>query len=311
MEKDITGKTIDEAVEKACRELNAERGTFSYEIVDYPKQGFLGIGGRPAVIRISYRTQEEIEAEKKAEEAERAARKEWDAQNPRSDRGPRAPRGDRGPKKDRGPRMNRAPRPEPEEPVEEPIPEPEAEKEFVFCENTKIEKFLVGMFETMGVAEYEIHVTDEDQKEITVENQSEQLSFLGRRQGEAVDGLQTLVSLYINKEKEDFHKVMLDVNGIKKKTAHRLEALAVRVAKQVLKTRRKVTLNPMSAYQRRVIHSRLQGFRNIQTYSVGTEPNRRVVVAYVFPGEKKAEERKSEKPEKAENEVAGKPETQE
>ena len=178
MEKDITGKTIDEAVEKACRELNAERGTFSYEIVDYPKQGFLGIGGRPAVIRISYRTQEEIEAEKKAEEAERAAREEWDAQNPRSDRGPRAPRGDRGPKKDRGPRMNRAPRPEPEEPVEEPFPEPEAEKELVFCENTKIEKFLVGMFETMGVTEYEIHVTDEDQKESTVEIQSEQLSFL-------------------------------------------------------------------------------------------------------------------------------------
>lgn len=307
MEKDITGKTIDEAVEKACRELNAERGTFSYEIVDYPKQGFLGIGGRPAVIRISYRTPEEIEAEKKAEEAERAARAAWEAQNPRSDRGPRAPRGERGPKKERAPKPNPSPRPEAEE-VEE---EPKAEKELVFCENTKIEKFLVGMFESMGVTEYEIRVTDEDQKEITVEIQSEMLSFLGRHQGEAVDGLQTLVSLYINKEKEDFHKVMLDVNSIKKKTAHRLEGLAVRVAKQVLKTRRKVTLNPMSAYQRRVIHARLQGFRNIQTYSVGTEPNRRVVVAYVFPGERKVEGRKADKPEKVENEVAGKPEMQE
>ena len=96
-----------------------------------------------------------------------------------------------------------------------------------------------------------------------------------------------LISLSINKETGKHYKISLNINDYKEKTKTRLEALAMKIAGQVEKSHRKVTLNAMSSYQRRIIHSKLQEVENITTFSVGEEPNRKVVIAYNGPDAEK------------------------
>lgn len=250
MEYEVTGKTIEEAVSIAREKYDLGTDVFAYEVVEYPRSGFLGIGGRPAVIRIS---KNDPEPKKKPEQ--------------RSEK-----RFDKKPEKKFEKKFEKK-----EEPVvekkREAVPTPETEK---------VEAFLRGILSEIGVGEYTLDVYS-DNGDVDVVLDGEDLGFLTHKQGDAIDGLQVLLSLYLNKDEDDHHKVTVDVNNYKQKTVKRLESLAVRVAKQVLKTRRRVTLNPMTAYQRRIIHSKIQEFKNLTTASVGTEPNRRVVISYVWP----------------------------
>jgi hypothetical protein len=91
-----------------------------------------------------------------------------------------------------------------------------------------------------------------------------------------------MLAITVNKKYDEHYKVTFNINDYKEKSVSRVEAVAVKAAKSVQRTRRKVILFPMSAYQRRIVHSKLQGFDNITTYSIGTEPERKVVVAYQY-----------------------------
>ena len=106
--------------------------------------------------------------------------------------------------------------------------------------------------------------------------------IIGRR-GETLDALQYLLSLVINRYTLDYTRVILDVADYRKKRAETLQRLAKRVAEKVSRTRRNITLEAMNPYERRIIHSSLQEFPNINTQSVGEEPNRKVVIRYA-PG---------------------------
>ena len=102
--------------------------------------------------------------------------------------------------------------------------------------------------------------------------------------GETMDALQYLASLAANKKTDEddersYQKIIIDIENYREKRAETLKALARRMAGRVLKYRRNVTLEPMSAYERRIIHSEVQGIAGVTTYSVGADNNRKVVIA--------------------------------
>lgn len=100
---------------------------------------------------------------------------------------------------------------------------------------------------------------------------------IGRR-GETMNAIQYLASLVANRGQEDYTRILLDIENYRQKRTKALESLAHRLAKSVLKNRRSVTLEPMQSYERRIIHSALQGMEGVATHSVGADPQRKVVI---------------------------------
>jgi len=113
--------------------------------------------------------------------------------------------------------------------------------------------------------------------------------IIGRR-GETLDALQHIVQMYINNKMEKFFKVRLDTESYRQKREDVLINLANGIAKKVLRTRKEVVLEPMKAYERRIIHTALQEYNKIKTYSIGDEPNRKLIVAYKYVPRDKAQD---------------------
>lgn len=145
-------------------------------------------------------------------------------------------------------------------------------------EGEKLAKeFLSTTLSQMGIeAELEFTQT-EDALEIVVSGEN-MGRVIGKR-GETLDALQYLTSLVVNKDKEEYIRINLDSENYRAKRTLALEKLADKVADKVIRNKRNLTLEPMNAFERRVIHSRLQGNEKLTTYSIGEEPSRRIVVS--------------------------------
>ena len=114
-----------------------------------------------------------------------------------------------------------------------------------------------------------------------VELTGEDLGYLIGRRGDTLDALQHLCNYSINRDVEGHVRINVDAEDYRAKREDSLRKYARKKAQQVLKVRRRTTLEPMNAYERHVIHATLQEMDNITTHSTGTEPNRRVVIEYV------------------------------
>ncbi|MGE5496326.1 MAG: RNA-binding cell elongation regulator Jag/EloR [Burkholderiales bacterium] len=140
------------------------------------------------------------------------------------------------------------------------------------------EKFLYGLFERMGV-----NVTLKSEKLqddiLRIDMSGKAMGMLIGRRGETLDALQYLTSLVTNNGKEEYLKVMLDTENYRKKREEALKRLALRLADKVVKSGKKVVLEPMNPYERRILHATLQDHPGITTYSEGEDPFRSVVVA--------------------------------
>lgn len=121
---------------------------------------------------------------------------------------------------------------------------------------------------------------NEEEKSMDINLSGEEMGVLIGKRGQTLDSLQYLVSLVVNKEMEEYIRVKVDTENYRQRRKETLENLARNIAGKVKKTRRSVTLEPMNPYERRIIHSALQGERFISTHSEGEEPFRRVVVTY-------------------------------
>ncbi len=292
---DVTGKTEDEAIRSALAQLGMDRDDVSVEILERAKSGFLGIGSVPARVRVSYddgKAEEEAKPapqpaapkpEKKVESAPKAAaplfapevlqKKGGSAE--RSEKSARAPREDR---------RERTKRPERAERAERPAPQPKVIVDLgEECRDEKSEQiraFLKGLLEHMDSAA-EIKVYESEKGRYKVFLEGEKLGALIGRRGETLDAIQQLTNYSINRGSEKNRvRVQVDAENYREKREQSLERLADKVAGKVTKYRRNVTLEPMNAYERHVIHTALQDTPGVTTFSIGTEPNRRVVVSY-------------------------------
>ena len=277
---DMTGKTEDEALRRALEQLGMERDDVSVEIIERAKSGFLGIGGSPATIRVSYDDgQPEPKEEPKVSEAKPAA--------PAAEKRPiycaevlqkKEVRAKEKPERESRRSERRDERPAREE---KKVREPVVLGEEVHDEKSEeIRAFLKGLLEHMdSAAEVKVYEVEKGRYKVILEG--EKLGALIGRRGETLDAIQQLTNYSVNRSGESKRaRVQIDAENYREKREESLERLAQKVAGKVVKYRRNVTLEPMNAYERHVIHTALQDTQYITTFSIGTEPNRRVVVSY-------------------------------
>ena len=311
MEKTIvsTGKTIDLAVEAALNQLGLDRDSVSVMVLQQAKSGFLGFGAQPAKVQLSYEVPDPIEEKvpekpksalgsasrskpkatalpdtakpqppkPEAPKAEAPKPAAPAAEPPRQDK-PAAPKPPRAPRPDRkfdAPKAPREPRPERKvEPPKEYTPaEPGSTEE-------KIEQFIQGLLEHMG-SKAVPHCWKVDGNTYKVDLTGEDLGYLIGRRGDTLDAIQHLTNYTVNRDVDGHIRVNVDAESYREKREDSLRRYARKKAQQVLKARRRTTLEPMNAYERHVIHAALQDMENITTHSTGVEPNRRVVIEYV------------------------------
>ena len=279
MEKTIvtTGKTMDLAVEAALTQLGLSRDDVSVQILAQAKPGFLGIGATPAKVQVTYEAPDPIP------EAPKSALGAASRSKPKAVKKPEAPKAE--PKKE-------APKQEaPKAEVKKEAPKAEAKKpkivapkEFTPAEpgsiEEKIEKFLKGLLEHMN-SDAVPHAWKVDDNTYAVELTGEDLGYLIGRRGDTLDALQHLANYSVNRGIEGHIRINVDAECYRQKREESLCRYAQKKAQQVLKAHRRTTLEPMNAYERHVIHAALQDTDRITTYSIGTEPNRRVVIEYV------------------------------
>lgn len=138
--------------------------------------------------------------------------------------------------------------------------------------------FLTPVFDAMGIeAGIDFEKNDD---EVIVRLSGENIGIVIGRRGETLDALQYLLSLAINRSLNEYYRVTLDVADYRRKREETLVRLANRIAEKVTRTHKNLTLEPMNPYERRIIHSTLQNHKYVDTYSIGEEPNRKVVIRY-------------------------------
>ena len=311
MEKTIvsTGKTIDLAVEAALNQLGLDRDSVSVMVLQQAKSGFLGFGAQPAKVQLSYEVPDPVE--EKVPETPKSALGSASRSKPKATAlpdtakpqppKPEAPKAEapkpvapaaEPPRQDKpaAPKPPRAPRPErkfdaPKAP-REPRPERKVEppKEYTPAEpgstEEKIEQFIQGLLEHMG-SKAVPHCWKVDGNTYKVDLTGEDLGYLIGRRGDTLDAIQHLTNYTVNRDVDGHIRVNVDAESYREKREDSLRRYARKKAQQVLKARRRTTLEPMNAYERHVIHAALQDMENITTHSTGVEPNRRVVIEYV------------------------------
>ena len=289
---DVTGKTEDEAIQSALAQLKMDRDDVSVEILERAKAGFLGIGSAPARVRVSYDDgkAEEVKPvekpaapkpEKKVEPASAPKAVPMYAPEVLQKKEPRAAKEERGDRPAREDRRERAPRAErAERPAPQPKPVVDLGEECHDEKSEQIRAFLKGLLEHMdSAAEVKVYESEKGRYKVFLEG--EKLGALIGRRGETLDAIQQLTNYSINRGSEKNRaRVQVDAENYREKREQSLERLAEKVAGKVTKYRRNVTLEPMNAYERHVIHTALQDTPSVTTFSIGTEPNRRVVVSY-------------------------------
>ena len=299
----FSAKTKSEAITKACIELGVSSDQLEIQVISEGSNGFFGIGSKPAVIKVrkiepvseeeemkeivetvkldSFKEEAPVQEEKKTE-AIKPVKKEIKEPKAVSEK-PRQPK----PVKERAakekqPREFREPK---EKQVREKttksvkpveiLTDPEEIKE---VEN-RAKVFLRDVFASMNLGEVEItseyNTTDGS---LEVDFEGEDMGILIGKRGQTLDSLQYLTSLVVNKGKSNYIRVKLDTEDYRKRRKETLENLARGIAYKVRKTRKPVILEPMNPYERRIIHSALQGNKFVETVSEGEEPYRHVVV---------------------------------
>ena len=310
MEKTIitSGKTIDLAIEAALNQLGLDRDSVSVMVLQQAKAGFLGFGAQPAKVQVTYEAPDPVV--EKAPEKPKSALGSASRSKPKAaapvkkpEPKPEAPKAE--PVKAEAPKVEKkAETPKPEKkaekkPVEPKAPkapkpekkqEPKAEKKpaapktYTPAEpgsvEEKIEVFIKGLLEHMD-SKAVPHCWKAEGNTYKVDLVGDDLGYLIGRRGDTLDAIQHLANYTINRDVEGHIRINVDAECYREKREDSLRRYARKKAQQVLKARRRTTLEPMNAYERHVIHAALQDMENITTHSTGTEPNRRVVIEYV------------------------------
>lgn len=317
MEKFIetTGETRDAAIEAALKQLGMDRDDVSVEVLDNGKKGFLGIGATPARVRVTYEVPDEpvkkaepvhtpVEKTAKPHHAEKPAKEEKPAAKPQKlsitdeDDTPRLvkaapadfvpekleveclPRRER-PRRERNGRRERRPREE--RPITPSVPK---ERELIPVSEECMKKaeqlatdFVTGLLEKMGVEGTVTTLPQVECDQLRLEISGPDMGPIIGRRGDTLDAIQYLGSLVLNNALDEHVRLSVNTENYREKRAESLERLARKMAMKVVKSHRSMTLEPMNPYERRIIHAALQDFNGVTTYSTGTEPGRRVVIA--------------------------------
>lgn len=314
-----TGKTIELAIEAALAQLKLDRDSVSVEVIRNARSGFLGIGASPAEVKVTYEAPDEpaaprtalssasrsgkkketvvpaattgvisrpgkkIEPEKKPERKPQEKKTEGKPQEKKAENKPQEKKADRRPEKKNDRRNDRRPEKReaaemtavPAAPVEPKTYAPAAPGSV----EEAIETFLKGLLEHMG-SDAVPHAYRVDEESYRAELVGSDAGLLIGRRGDTLDAIQYLTGYAVNRDREKRLRISVDAGDYRLKREESLQQLAAKMAAKAVKYRRNFTLEPMNAYERHVIHAALQDYPEVTTFSVGSEPHRRIVVAY-------------------------------
>ena len=309
---EVTGKTVKDAFNKGLVELGCTAADVEMQVIEMGSPGLFGMFGKPAKVRLTVKGEdpaldiemptlsldtpsakkpraekrkEQPKAEKKEEETaapaveEETVVEEATAETEAAESKPQHKRRSRN-RKHREHNASENNASEAQEPAPATIVEREpfiAVPEEEQSETAKSAKaFLSGLTERMGVP-VEIAIC-ENEEQLRMQMTGENMSLLIGRRGETLDALQYLTSLNVNRGREDYLRVSIDTENYRAKREEALRKLAVRMAGRAKKSGRRVALEPMNPYERRILHSALQNDPEVTTHSEGEEPYRRVII---------------------------------
>lgn len=278
---EMTGKTINEAIDNACAKLGVGLLDVEYKVIDEPTKGFLGIGSKPAKVLVTLigSEDEDVKPEAKVEKPAVEKKAEPKIEN----------RVEFNIEKKSEPKVEKAVEKTEEKTAEAVVEEVEEtnENESVRANLTDEDKnkilavatnFLNEVFTKMNMS-VELNAVFSDNKHIVIDMKGEDMGTIIGKRGQTLDSIQYLTNLVVNKGEYPYMNVTLDTEDYRAKRQKTLEQLAFNLAKKAKHNRRNITLEPMNPYERRIIHATLQNDRYVTTYSEGTEPFRYVVIA--------------------------------
>ena len=278
--REFSGKTVDDAIIEAATSLGIASSELEIEIVNKGTSGFLGLGSKPAVIKAKPKQEVKDEIDEILATAKKPGQKKAKS----------APKPAAAPAK--------VERSFEEKPAKAEVKNDfdKAEKEYnndfkedkkeEFLEPAEIDDsiidetraYLEQLFKAMDL-EATIDISlDKMTRTMNIDVEGPEMGIIIGKRGQTLDSLQYLISLFVNRKCDTYLRIKLDTENYRERRRETLENLAKNIAFKVKKSRRSFTLEPMNPYERRIIHSTLQGDKFVATKSEGEEPNRRVVI---------------------------------
>lgn len=253
------GKTLDAAIEAAALQLGEDKDMLAYELVQAPTKGIFGIGATPAKIKIEKEVPDEIKPEVKRPasmpagfEPEKITKKQNVSKQEKPQKAPKAEPA----------AFER--KLTPADPGDETVP--------------AIKEFILGLLEKLEIADGSVNVSLDENGDYFAQVAGSKMGVLIGRRGETLDAVQYITNLVVCRGKDK--KVIIDSENYRAKRIATIVALANKTADKAIKYKKNQSLEPMSAYERRIIHTALADREGISTYSVGAEPHRKIVISY-------------------------------
>ena len=297
----VSAKTLDDAITEALIQLGVTSDQLEYDVIEKGNAGFLGIGRKQAVIKARRKVEKKVNDEPVIDFSDAVKGVMKDS---KSDNYHKHNNRDNKKKKDNRKKENyhknnknvtasektekvkeetvktekKEKNDKPHKPVQE-IKEIELAKVEDITVKT-CEEFLTNVLKAMDM-EVEIKTSIDEEGALCIEMNGDNMGILIGKRGQTLDSLQYLTNRVANKTQDGYVRVKLDTEDYRRRRKETLENLAKNIAHKVKRTRRSVSLEPMNPYERRIIHSALQGDRSVTTHSEGEEPYRRVVVTLV------------------------------
>ena len=276
----VSAKTLDDAITEALIQLGVTSDQLDYEVIEKGSAGFLGIGMKQAVIKARRKVVEEPEAEI-VEEAkpEPVVIKKEEPKPVKKEFTKKETIKKETVKKEPAKKTFIK-----EEAVKEAAPSVKKEADLAKVESQTIEaceKFIYYVLKAMDMTDVKVTSVVDEEGALSIDMEGSNMGILIGKRGQTLDSLQYLTNRVANKMQEGYVRVKLDTEDYRRRRKETLENLAKNIASKVKRTRRTVSLEPMNPYERRIIHSALQGDPAVSTHSEGEEPYRRVVVTLV------------------------------
>ena len=284
-----TGKTVEEAIEAAYEKAGVDREYVTVEIIERPKKKFFGLKTVPATAKASIDEdyfnkmfavkEKKQEAPKKKKEQKPAEKSEKPVQKEQ----PKEKKQEK-PKKEQKPQQPKKQEPKKEvKPVEEKTPEVKEEAknlapEVLEKKGSAAAEYIKEVLVALGYPEAEVSYTQKDGM-IVLQLSGEEMGAVVGRRGDNLDAMQYLASLVANKSEGSYVRVVLDIDDYRSKREASLRAYARKTASNVVRSGRSITLEAMNPYERRIVHSTVQTVSGATSKSIGSEPNRRVVIS--------------------------------
>ena len=277
----VSAKTVNDAITEASIQLGVTSDQMEYDVIEKGSAGFFGIGSKQAVIRARLKKveepKEEVPVEKKPEEKKFENKKNSEKKEFKKEHKEHKEHKEY---KEHKEHKEGKKQPQKKEVVSEVS---EEKKEFEIAivteETMKIcEEFLIDVLKAMGMEGVEILSKVDSDGALSIEMKGDNMGILIGKRGQTLDSLQYLTNRVANKSQDGYVRVKLDTEDYRRRRKQTLENLAKNIAYKVKRTRKPVSLEPMNPYERRIIHSALQGDDRVSTHSEGEEPYRRVVV---------------------------------